>query len=323
VRWLCIVALWLAYGRADARPGTPAREDTSDFWRDIIEPHSAAVTAIVAKARTALEKASESDGDGVEQRTRSLGEAYGMLRHARKLSPENVEVLTLLGLAADELGKTRQALDALDACVQLAGDRTSGEVAGRLGMIYLRLGKLDDAVRWLRTAQGPIASSDHAVAAVQLATALAARGEMPDAIDVLANALPAQSNYFTEPVALVSFALAVHYDRDEQRSAAFDVLDRMQAALQQELGPLAQRALAGMRFAPAEDQYYYQALLYETLGHYTEARAEWALYASLADAPWRGRALDHLQAIDHLMTAQHGRPEPQRSGRPSHRMGVP
>jgi Flp pilus assembly protein TadD len=319
VRWLCIVALLLANARADARPGAPAR-DEGDFWRDILEPHSAAVTAIVAKARVALEKAGESDADGVEQRTRSLGEAYGMLRHARKLSPENLEVLTLLGQAADELGRTRQALDALGACVQLAGERTSPEVAARLGMIYLRLGKLDDAIRWLRYAQVPIATLDHAVAAVHLATALAARGEMSDAIDVLSNAQPTQSHYVTEPIALVSFALAVHYDRDEQRSAAFDALDRMQAALQQEFGPLAQHALAAMRFAPAEDQHYYQGLLYEALGHNTEARAEWALYASLTDAPWRARALDHIRAIDDL-TAQH-RAEPPHTARRT-RMGVP
>jgi len=95
----------------------------------------------------------------------------------------------------------------------------------------------------------------------------------------------------------VSFALAVHYDRDEQRAAAFEVLDRMSATLQHELGAFMQRALGAMRFAPAEDAYYYRALLYEALGDYTEARAEWALYASVPDAAWRRRALDHVQAI--------------------------
>jgi tetratricopeptide (TPR) repeat protein len=282
------------------------------------------VAAIVTKARAALERTSEADGESVEQHARTLGEAYGMLRYARKLSPENTDVLTLLGVAADELGKTRQALDAFDACVQVAGpERTSAEVTGRLGMIYLRLGKLDDAVRWLRNAQGPIADPDHAIAAVHLATALAARGEMSNAIDVLANALPVQSNYFTDSVALVSFALAVHYDRDEQRSAAFDTLDRMQATLQQEFGPFAQRALAGMRFAPPEDRYYYQALLYEALGHYAEARAEWALYASVNDAPWRGRALDHIRAIDAQRGARPSEPAARAGRNPTRKPGVP
>src|SRR6185503_6643651 len=53
--------------------------------------------------------------------------------------------------------------------------------------------------------------------------------------------------------------------------------------------------------------YYYQALLYETLGDYTEARAEWALYAAIEDAPWRRRALEHIRAIDAQRSARpHG-----------------
>jgi tetratricopeptide (TPR) repeat protein len=332
VRWAILVALSLAAGRAQAKPAVPVaqREDTSatDFWREMLEPHGATVAAIVAKARSAIDKVPElSDGDrAVERRQRALGDAYGMLRYARKLAPENPEVLGLLGATADELGKTRQALDALEACVQIQGPARAGSsVTGRLGMIYLRMGRLDDAVRWLRHAQGPIAVADNAVAVVHLATALAARGQMTDAIDVLGNALPAQTNYFTDPVTLVSFALAVHYDRDEQRGAAFEVLDKMQSTLQQELGQYTQRALAAMRFAPPEDAYYYHALLYEALGNYTEARAEWALYAAIPDAPWRRRALDHVQAIDAQRSARPGaaptpRTGPRSSARPPRRV---
>ena len=150
-----------------------------------------------------------------------------------------------------------------------------------------------------------------------MATALAARGEMASAIDVLANALPATaSSYFTDPVTMVSFALAVHYDRDEQRGAAFEILDRMQAALQQELGPFVQRALADLRFAPPEDEYYYHALLYEALGAFAEARAEWLLYAAVPDAPWRLRALDHVRALDALRASPGGRPAPPHSPLP-------
>lgn len=322
MRWPLLFALSLAAGPAQAKPTVPAasREDAgaTDFWREMIEPHSAAVTAIVARTRSMIDKLGEPpDGDRtVERRMRSLGDAYGMLRYARKLAPENPEVLGLLGYTADELGRTRQALDALEACVRIQGpERAGSSVTGRLGMIYLRSGRLDDAVRWLRYAQGPIAgAADHAAAAVYLATALAARGQMPDALDVLGNALPAQTNYFTDPVTLVSFALAVHYDRDEQRGAAFEVLDRMRATQQQELGAFIQRALAALRFAPPEDQYYYQALLYETLGNYTEARAEWALYAAVHDAPWRRRALEHIKAIDAQRSARPGAPPTLRTG---------
>jgi hypothetical protein len=301
VRWPWIATLLLAADPAAARPVAPPA-DAGDFWRDVLEPHGAAVTAIIARAKAAIDKVGDAvpEGeDGVDQRVRRLGDAYGMLRYARKLAPDNPDVLSLFGTAADELGKTRQALDALMACVRIQGpERAGAEVTGRLGMIYLRLGQLDDAIRWLRYAQGATAGAGNAVPIVHLATALAARGDMSEAIDVLGNALPAQTNYYTDPVTLVSFALAVHYDRDDQPAAAFEVLDRMAATLQQELAPFTQRALATIRFAPPEDQYYYQAMLYEALGDYIEARAEWALYASETDAPWRRRALEHVKAID-------------------------
>jgi len=303
MRWGSIVALSLAASAAEARPPIQANDpNASELWREAIEPHGATVAAITAKARAQIAKAGEpgdDDNDAIDRRARYLGNAYGMLRYARKLSPENPDVLTLLGITADELGRTRQAIDALEACVRVQGpDRVSAQVTGRLGMIQLRLGKLDDAVRWLRYVQSPLSDTDNAVVLVQLATALAARGNMAQAIETLTNALPAQISYPTDPLTLVSFALAVHYDRDEQRAAAFEVLDRMQAAHQLELGAATQRALAAMRFAPVEDEYYYEALLYEALGDYTEARAEWALYASVPDAPWRRRALDHIAAID-------------------------
>jgi tetratricopeptide (TPR) repeat protein len=324
VRKIWTIALLLAAAPASAKPvaSRAPSDDGGDFWREVLEPHGATVRAVVARAKKAIEKAGEpatSSDTAVEQRVRALGDAYGMLRYARTLSPDNVEVLGLLGTTADELGRTRQALDALEACVRLQGpEHAATEVTGRLGMIYLRLGKLDDAVRWLRVAQGPISVGGNAVPIVHLATTLAARGNMPEAIDVLTAALPAQPSYTADPVMLVSFALAVHYDRDDQPGAAFDVLDRMQATLQQELAPVAQRALAPMRFAPAEDQYYYQAMLYEALGDYIEARTEWALYASVSDAPWRRRALEHIKAIDAQRSAHPGR-DPAPAARATHR----
>jgi Flp pilus assembly protein TadD len=297
------LALTLGAGQAEARPGRSAPHDdpgASTLWREVIEPHGTEVAALLTRARTAMTRLSESADITAERRLRFAGDAYGLLRRAHQLSPGNTEVLGLLGYAADELGRTRQAIEALEDCIRLEGPERAGpEVTGRLGTIYLRLGKLDDAVRWLRYAVGPIGMSNNASVAVHLATALAARGQMPDAIDVLSNALPSAAAY-TDANTLVSFALAVHYDRDEQRGAAFEVLDRMQAALQQELGQFVQRSFAELRFAPAEEEYYYQALLYEALGAYTEARAEWSLYAAVPDATWRHRALEHVRALDAL-----------------------
>jgi tetratricopeptide (TPR) repeat protein len=307
VRRLLLVALTLAAGQAEARPVRSAPHDdpaASALWREVIEPHGTEVAALLARARTAMTRLAESADITAERRLRFAGDAYGLLRRAHRLSPDNTDVLGLLGYAADELGKTRQAIEALEGCIRLQGPERAGpEVTGRLGTIYLRLGKLDEAVRWLRHAIGPIGVSNNASVAVHLATALAARGQMPDAIDVLNNALPPPAgSYYTDAITLVSFALAIHYDRDEQRGAAFEILDRMQAALQQELGPFVQRSFAELRFAPPEDEYYYQALLYEALGAYTEARAEWALYAAVPDAMWRHRALEHVRALDALRT---------------------
>lgn len=308
VRWsavvLSLVALvppaWAEV--VDIRPEPPA---TGDFWRNVIEPHADEVAKIVHNAGLGMryaEDALQTDAEwAVEQRMRYFRDAYGMLRYARRLSPENLEVLALLGRAADELGKTSAAIEALETHVNLTGpDKARADVVGRLGAIYLRLGHRDAAIRWLRLAQGPL-RSDNVQALVHLANALAARGEITAAAGVLTNAMPAGgSSYYSQELTLATFALAVIYDRDEQRAAAFEVLDRMKTTLQHSFGPQLQNALVGVRFAPAEDQHYYQALLYEVLDQYPEARASFALYAASGDPPWRARALEHVRAIDQL-----------------------
>ncbi len=318
VRWPWLVALVIASASADARP-TPSRRpppEKGNFWSDIIEPNGTQVNSLLEKANRALkilDDVSTGDTDwAVEQRTRYVRDAYHLMAYARKLAPENVQVLALLGRTADDLGKTREAIDALEACVRVTGpDKASPEVTGRLGAIYLRLDNYDAAIRWLRQAQGPI-TAQSAPALVHLANALAARGETVAAIDALTNAIPTTVTFYAEePVTLVTFSLAVLYDRDEQRSAAFDVLDHLQATHQTQYASKVQTQLAKMRFAPAADQHYYQAFLYESLGRYVEARAEWALYAASGESPWRARALDHMAAIDaQRRTGKPVRPDP-------------
>jgi hypothetical protein len=284
--------------------------DRGNFWRDMLAPHKDEVDMILAKARQAINTAdmalySDYDPTGLE-RARFYREVYGMLKYARKLAPDNIEVLRMLALCADEHGKTREAIEALQAAIDIAGMENAGiEVTGRLGIIYLRLGKLEEAIRYLRAAQVPVSAGQPLTAqiVVHLSHALAARGQMSEAIDVLANNIPPQVQYYPNELTLVSFALAVQYDRDEQRGAAFDILDKMENTLQGQLGAMVQNVLAGMRFAPAEDRHYYYALLYEAAGHYTEARAEWALYAAAGEPPYRRRALEHIAAIDALRRA--------------------
>ena len=214
-------------------------------------------------------------------------------------------MLGLLGHTADELGKTKQAIEAYEACIRVMGAEKAGpEVTGGLGAIYLRLGDRDAGIRWLRQAQGPL-SMTTAPATALLANALASRGELTAAVDALQAVVPAQgTGYYSHEASLVSFTLAVVFDRDEQRTAAFDVLDHMKSALQQQFGTQMQNVIALTRFSPAEDQHYYLGLLYEALDQYTEARAEWALYAASGETPWRARALDHIHAIDVLRKAR-------------------
>jgi tetratricopeptide (TPR) repeat protein len=284
--------------------------DRGNFWRDMLAPHKDEVDVILQKARQAINTAdmalyADYDPTGLE-RTRFYREVYGMLKYARKLAPDNLEVLRMLGHCADEHGKTREAIEALQAAIDIAGTENAGiEATGRLGIIYLRLGKVEEALRYLRAAQLPVSAGQPLTAqvVVHLSNALAARGQMNEAIDVLANNIPAQLQYYPNELTLVSFALAVQYDRDEQRGAAFDILDKMENTLQGQLGAMVQNVLAGMRFAPAEDRHYYYAMLYEAAGHYTEARAEWALYAAAGAAPYRRRALEHIAAIDALRRA--------------------
>lgn len=302
-----------ATARAEVEVPPPAQQpdpDRGNFWRDMISPHKDEVDMLIVKARQAINTAdmalySDYDPTGLE-RLRFYREVYGMLKYARRLAPDNLDVLRLLGQCADEIGKTREAIEAFQTAIDIAGIENAGiDATGRLGIIYLRLGKLDEAVRYLRAAQVPVAAGQPITGqlVVHLSHALAARGQMTEAIDVLANNIPPSVQYYPNELTLVSFALAVQYDRDEQRGAAFDTLDKMQNVLQGQLGAMVQNVLAGMRFAPAEDRHYYYGLLYEAEGHYTEARAEWALYAAAGELPYRKRALEHIDAIDALRRA--------------------
>jgi hypothetical protein len=300
---------------ADARP-EPVRTN-ADFWREMIDPHADEVGVIVRNAREAMNRPDHAlNGDtdwAVEQRAKFFRDARNMLAYARKLSPQNIEVLGLMGRAADELGDTKEAIETLEACVRVAGaDKTPIDVVGRLGAIYMRLGDNDTALKWLGLAQGPL-STISAPYIVDLANLLAAKGETAKAIDVLANAIPPSMLGNMAPyVTLASFALAVIYARDEQRAQAVAVLDQMQNGLGQQYGAYVQNELSHIRLPNPEDIHYYRALLYESIGQYVEARAEWAHYAAVGNTPWRGRALDHVAAIDKQRRANPGAPpQPQ------------
>jgi tetratricopeptide (TPR) repeat protein len=297
-------------GVASARRMPPPREprddpDRGDFWRDVIEPHSAEIAQLLRRAHDDFQNAAQAATQDYDplgtRRAISIHDAYSVMHYARTLSPHNPEVLQLFGQAADELGKTREALDAFHAYLQLVDPaKSDGDVAGRLGIIYLRLGELDDAIRYLRLAVRPLGSNGGGAAfiTVGLATALAQRGDMIGAIETLVDALPPTTGYYSNEQPFIAFTLAVMYDRDDQRSAAFETLDKMQTAMQTGYAAQLQQVLSGAPLANDDDAAYYLGLFYESVGLYTEARTEWMTYAAIADAPWRGRALEHVAALD-------------------------
>jgi tetratricopeptide (TPR) repeat protein len=301
--------LALAAHRADARPNDDASRDS--FWRDVVEPHHAEVDALVAQVRAALSDLDSSELSDVtpppSARIELARDLVGVLAYAHRLEPDNLDVLHMLADAADDAGDAARAHDALAAIVKLAGEEHAGaDALDRLGAAAIDTGKLDEAIRVLRIAQGPVLGGVPATAhvLVHLSTALALAGRSGDAIDVLAVAQPSSNMFELSEAALVELALAVQYDREEQRGAAFDVLERMKVALGDQLAPVLQNALAKMRFAPAEDERYYRALMDEVVGDLPEARTEWLLYAADEGAPYRRRALDHARAIDAMPPAR-------------------
>jgi tetratricopeptide (TPR) repeat protein len=324
---LVVSAIVVMTTLAAADPSRPPAART-EFWREVIEPHGDEVKTLVTNARAAMKIVDDvmvADSEwAVSHRMRYFEDAYRLLRYARTRSPDNPEVLAALGRAADELGDTPQATAALEACLRIVGpDRVPPEVAGRLGSIYLRRGELDAAIRVLRLAQGGALRPETAHPLVYLATALALRGEMSAAIDLLSNALPTrQVPYQSQEIILIKFTLAMLYDRDEQRSAAFAVLESLQLTLQDSFGQQIRNSIATLRFAPAEDQLYVTGLLYEAQNQYVEARAQFALYAASEPIAWRERALAHVHALDalarepRLRTVSPARPTPVPSTTP-------
>jgi tetratricopeptide (TPR) repeat protein len=304
---LALIVLGIAAGSTSARAdsvgsyGEPARPVNKDFWQEVVDPRGDEVAAVIAKINQALDVAAQlptndSDPDG-SQRARLLDEARGMARYLRRIAPANPEVLMTLGKVTDEAGRADEALEALQAYLELEPD--NGDAALRVGRIYLRLHQYDDAVRYLRIANASIGWMN---AGVYLASALTATGRDDEAIRVLESAAGlGNALAWGGMPQLPAFALAVAYDRDEQITEAFGVLDMLQSQLQTGFMSELQRQLDTLQLTPPGEAHYYRALLYESSGYLDEARASWLVYAGGDNARFRHRALAHVAAIDLLV----------------------
>jgi tetratricopeptide (TPR) repeat protein len=288
-----------------------------EFWEKAIEPHAADVRTVLEKANLIIQQIpyfNDSDPSG-QTRQRAVEDGIGMLRYARRLAPLNTDVLLNLGVLADEGGQAELSLAAFASFVEQTEDQSKvpSEVYMRLGRIHARLRDHNQAIRQLRkalaasTSTGSYSSFQYSQghARVALSSALAAVGRLADAIDTLKTYLATTQYYGDEASIQVGFALAVAYDRDEQRSNAFDMLDLLINASQGSYGMMAYNALAHLSFTPSIDRHYFSALLYESLGYLPEARTEWSAYARGGEEAWfRDRALDHVAAIDILLESK-------------------
>jgi tetratricopeptide (TPR) repeat protein len=305
---LAVVALLAVPARARGAPDAD-RDGDPDFWQEVADPHGDEVRAIVARAQRLLGDASsaltaDQDPTGAT-RQRRLDDAYGMLRYAHRRAPHNPEVLLALGRAAEESGRTAAAIDALTT--YLATHDGASDAHLRLGALHLRAGHHALALRHLREAQASRHPAVAGAAAVHLAAVLESEGRTGEAIATLeAAVVPSAAGYWNSDAAMVAFALAVAYDRDEQLSSAWTALDRLQGGLSGSFAGQIQAAMAGLRLTPAVDVHYWQALLFESLGDLGEARTEWMHYAAGGDAArFRPRALAHVAAIDRMLAEPH------------------
>lgn len=282
---------------------TTASGPKDEFWREVVAPHGDEIAMIIGKVGTGWSYATQcntSDCDVTgENKAKLLDELYGMLRYARRLDPRQTDVLMWLGQVAEESGRSAAAVEAYQAYFAELDPDTNPPVDHyvRFGRAYLRLGRWEDGIRQFRAGMG--GGYGQAAAVGYLGNALMNTGRIADAVDTLAPHANVQNPWDTFALQPV-LTLIVAYDRDEQINRAYEMLDALQMQLTSSYLQYVQQAISMMSFVPAYDVHYFQALFYESQGLFLEARTEWLTYAQSEGAPYRGRALDHVAAIDEL-----------------------
>ena len=287
----CTVAIAATTASADSLDSRGERP----FWSWVIAPNAVEVGVVLEKVeenRQAINRAT-SEVDYLEIRRRALDDALGMLRYALRLEPEDRTLLRVYGEVAADRGLLAEAAGALERYLDGDDRPEDNPTRGLLGQIYAQQGRFGEAIPLLRAG---IAS--HSRSAIHsLASVYMERGRIAEAIDLLEHAPQSHE---------LMLALAVAYDRDEQIGLAAETLEKLTSMLGgtgAQLGTLPDGI--GVIYAPAIDQRYFAALLYEAAGHLPESRAEWMAYARAHPAPrYRRRALEHVAAIDQMIGAK-------------------
>lgn len=297
--------------RADRAAPTyapPPRSD--DFWRDVVHPHADEVAELQRNLATTLRSIDDPYGEG--NRPELVQSGLRMARFARQLDPGDLDALFYAGAFADEAGRAAEAVKLLEEYLTRApAGMLRADALLRMGRIALRQRRLPEAVAALRRSIAQSAERSTSIKAhIALAHALEASGDVGAAVAVLRelnDAVPIDG----DPSTVIGYlALAVLYDRDEQITAAFDVILRLKNALDSDYSRWAEDAVRLFPPPVAADLHYYRALAYETTSSQLEARAEWFAYERAAAGTGAGlRARDHRLAIDREL-ARERRPTP-------------
>lgn len=299
--------------RADRMPPPHviAPSPNDDFWRDVVHPHANEVGELQRNLAVTLRSLDDPYGEG--NRGQAVMSGLRMARYARQLDPGDLDARYYAGAFADEAGRAVEAERVLDDYLARApAGVLRADALLRIGRIALRQHRTTDAITALRRSIAQTSERATSIKAhVALAHALEATGDVGAAIAVLRelnDAVPIDG----EPSTVIGYlALAVLYDRDEQITAAFDVILRLKTALDNDYGHWAEDAVRLFPPPVAADLHYYRALAYETTQvNQAEARAEWFAFERVAGPMGAGaRAHDHRVAIDRER-ARERRPTP-------------
>ncbi len=288
--------------RADRMPSPPyvAPADHDDFWRDVVHPHADEVAELQRNLAMTLRSIDDPYGEG--NRSEMVQSGLRMARYARQLDPDDLDALYYAGAFSDEAGRAIAAERLLvDYLARAPAGVLRADALLRIGRIALRQRRVPDAITALRRSISQTAERATSIKAhIALAHALEASGDVGAAVAVLRelnDAVPIDG----DPSTVIGYlALAVLYDRDEQITAAFDVILRLKTALDNDYSRWAEEAVRLFPPPVAADLHYYRAMAYETTQiNRTEARAEWFAFERVAGKRGAGaRAHDHRVAID-------------------------
>lgn len=310
-----LIALASLPAAADMMPAPPPRvPEPADFWSRVLHPHAREVGETLQQLEIALRQLDDPYGATDRSRVELVRNGVRMARYARTLDPRDPDVVYFGGAFADAAGRALEAERLLSLYLRdaPAGARRADALV-RIGRIALRQGRAAAAVDLLRQAAAQVSDRFTMVRArIALAHAYEATGDVGAAVATLRE-LNEQVPLDGDPASVAGHvALAVIYDRDQQITAAFDVLVRLRTAMDSEYVRLADDALRAFPPPFAIDVHYYRALVYETWPYLTvEAHRSWRAYEAGGGPPdLAARAAAHRQALERVLEAER-RPPPR------------